>query len=105
MLKFGKKLKDKICFYNARLFNTSPKKSKIKNDKDINNKFYDIIICGGGIVGNAMAVVLGQDNLFNNLKIALIDSFPKENSYLSPKIHANQVCALNNTTIDLLKSL
>lgn len=40
--------------------------------------YYDIVVCGGGMVGAAMALALGQDKLFKNLKIALIDSAPEK---------------------------
>ena len=74
---------------------------------NINNKpeYYDIVICGGGMVGTAMARSLGTDNVFKNLKIALIESSSKKNEYLKPEIHSNRVCALNETTINLFKTL
>ena len=74
---------------------------------NINNKpeYYDIVICGGGMVGTAMARSLGTDNVFKNLKIALIESSSssKKNEYLKPEIHSNRVCALNETTINLFE--
>jgi ubiquinone biosynthesis monooxygenase Coq6 len=75
---------------------------------NINNKpeYYDIVICGGGMVGTAMARSLGTDNVFKNLKIALIESSSsKKNEYLKSEIHSNRVCALNETTINLFKQL
>lgn len=107
MLKLGKRFINKQILPNTRPFAISSKNLKNDNEKDINisNQFFDIVISGGGIVGNAMAVVLGQDNLFKNLNIALIDTFPEEKNYCSPEILSNRVCALNSTTIDLLKSL
>jgi len=64
--------------------------------------FYDIVICGGGMVGTAMARSLGTNNVFKNLKIALIESSNKY-EYKKQEIHSNRVCALNETTINLFK--
>jgi hypothetical protein len=67
---------------------------------------YDIVICGGGLVGTAMARALGKSSVFKDLKIALIDpSIKSNNEYILPEIHANRVCALNDKTIELLKSI
>ena len=67
---------------------------------------YDIVICGGGLVGTAMARALGKSSVFKDLKIALIDPTIKSNNeYVLPEIHANRVCALNHKTIELLKSI
>ena len=66
--------------------------------------FYDIVICGGGMVGTAMARSLGRDSVFKNLKIALIESSPKLKEYVQPEIHSNRVCALNDKSIELFKS-
>ena len=65
--------------------------------------YYDIVICGGGMVGTAMARALAKDDVFKNLRIALIESSPKKNDYIQPQIHSNRVCALNDTTIQLFK--
>jgi len=66
--------------------------------------FYDIVICGGGMVGSAMAYALGRDEIFRNLKIALIESSPKSGKYESPAFHSNRTCALSKTTTDFFKS-
>jgi hypothetical protein len=66
---------------------------------------YDIVICGGGLVGTAMARALGKSSVFRDLKIALIDpSLKSNNEYTLPQIHSNRVCAINDKTIELLKS-
>lgn len=75
------------------------------SQQTVNTKteYYDIVICGGGMVGTAMARALGKDNVFKNLKVALIESSPKKNDYVQPQIHSNRVCALNDKTIQLFK--
>ncbi|CAF0735958.1 unnamed protein product [Brachionus calyciflorus] len=65
--------------------------------------YYDIVVCGGGMVGAAMTLALGQDNIFKNLKIAMIDTAPEKKDYDSPEIHNYRVCALSPSTIELLK--
>jgi hypothetical protein len=67
-------------------------------------EFYDIVICGGGMVGSAMAYALGRDEIFRNLKIALIESSLKAGKYESPAFHSNRTCALSKTTTDFFKS-
>lgn len=83
----------------------STKTTTSEQTKSTTSDYYDVVICGGGMVGTAMARALGKDSIFKNLKIALIESSPKKNDYTKPEIHSNRVCALNDKTIDLLKSL
>ena len=64
---------------------------------------FDIVICGGGLSGAAMARSLGVDTTFRHLKIALIESSAKKNVYTKPNIHLSRVCALNHKTIELFK--
>jgi hypothetical protein len=79
------------------------------NDKsdDMNiktDKTFDILICGGGMVGNAMALALKSDSIFKDLKIGLIESAKRPiNSYKMPQIHSNRVCALSGKTIEFFK--
>lgn len=91
---------------SSRTIYNSSKIFKIHNENGYSQKkeYFDIVVCGGGMVGNAMVAILGQDNNFKDLKIALIDTASEKNSYISSKIHNNRVCALNATTVDLLKS-
>ncbi len=82
--------------------------TNIKEENKPNNvkgsDFYDIVICGSGMVGSAMAYALGKDEIFRNLKIALIESSPKSGQYVSPPFHSNRTCALSKTTTDFFKS-
>jgi ubiquinone biosynthesis monooxygenase Coq6 len=68
-------------------------------------EYYDIVVVGGGMVGTAMAKALANEKLFKNKKIALIESQPEPKEFKLPEIHSNQVCALNDQTVNLLKSL
>jgi ubiquinone biosynthesis monooxygenase Coq6 len=104
--KRTKLINNLILLINKRNQSSSSNETTTIN---INNKpeYYDIVICGGGMVGTAMARSLGTDNVFKNLKIALIESSSssKKNEYLKSEIHSNRVCALNETTINLFKQL
>jgi len=87
-----------ICFIglNKRHQSTSPASKPAEN--------YDIVICGGGIVGTAMARALGKESVFKDLKIALIEpSFKSNNEYIQPIVHSNRICALNEKTIEFFK--
>ena len=84
---------------NKRCQSTEASQQAISNKTD----YFDIVICGGGMVGTAMARALGKDNVFKNLKVALIESSPKKNDYVQPQIHSNRVCAINDKTIQLFK--
>lgn len=66
-------------------------------------EFYDIVVCGGGMVGSAMAYALGRNDMFKNLKIALIESSPKGGDYTRPETPSNRTCALSPTTQDFFK--
>lgn len=66
------------------------------------NEYFDVVISGGGMVGTSMALALGKDELFKDLKIALIESSDK-NKYQLPMNYSNRVSALNKASVDLLK--
>ena len=70
-----------------------------KSISKVMKKKYDIIIAGGGIIGSAMAVALGE----NGLKVALIDE-------ISPEIKKSdkfdgRAYALSTTTVQMLSIL
>lgn len=92
-----------------RLESTSTSASQNENSETETVKpdaeFYDIVICGGGMVGSAMAYALGKDDMFKNLRIALIESSNQAGKYESPLMHSNRTCALSETTTDFFKSL
>ena len=92
--------------FNAskNLFSTSTFLKQNGEESSKKNEYYDIVVCGGGMVGAAMTLALGQDNLFKNLKIAMIDTAPEKKDYKGPELHNFRVCALSKSTIELLKS-
>ena len=90
----------------ARRLSSSRSNENAIDDSESSNsrtEFFDVIVCGGGMVGTAIARALGKDSLFKNLKIALIESSPQKSIYQSPPLHSNRTCALSNSTITLLK--
>ncbi len=95
-----------IRFYtNATGASLSNSNENQKSSNEIKpSKFYDIVICGGGMVGLAMVAALGKNELFQNHKIALIESASERNDYKLPQYHSNRVSALNQSSVDLLKS-
>ena len=87
-----------LRLYSTAKVNEDPKMSSHKS-----NDYFDIVVCGGGMVGTAMAYALGKEEMFKNLKIALIESSaPKQNYSVAP-IHSNRVCALSDKTVNLFK--
>jgi hypothetical protein len=68
------------------------------------NNYYDIVVSGMGMVGSAFACALGQDEIFRNLKIAVIESSEEKKEFSLPIIHSNRVSALNQNSVDMLKS-
>jgi hypothetical protein len=68
------------------------------------NSYFDIVISGMGMVGGAFACALGQDELFKNLKIAIIESTNEKQKFELPIIHSNRVSALNQSSVGLLQS-
>ncbi len=97
------KLINLTCFGSKRhqSITSSTQTSKSTNKAES----YDIVICGGGLAGTAMARALGKSSVFKDLKIALIDpSLKSNNEYTMPQIHSNRVCAINDKTIELLNS-
>jgi hypothetical protein len=84
-------------------FNSASTQSN--DDSKSKGDYFDVVICGGGMIGNAMAAALGNDSIFRNLKIALIESMPKGKEYKLPIYHSNRVVALNDQTISLFKGL
>ena len=48
-------------------------------------------------------VQTGKDDMFKNLRIALIESSNQAGKYESPLMHSNRTCALSETTTDFFK--
>jgi hypothetical protein len=69
------------------------------------NDYFDVVVCGGGMVGTAMAYALSREELFKNLRIALIESSGAKGAYKCSPIHNNRVCALGEKTINFFKGI
>ncbi|VDM15022.1 unnamed protein product [Wuchereria bancrofti] len=66
--------------------------------------FYDIIIIGGGMVGNAMACSLGLNQYFKSKKVLVLDSAEiKAPTKDSP--YGNRVTAVSPPSILLFQSM
>ncbi|KAL1916552.1 uncharacterized protein VTP21DRAFT_5743 [Calcarisporiella thermophila] len=72
------------------------------------NKFYDIVIVGGGIVGTSLACALASSPTLKNLKIALLEagSLSKYLSWTpSPNEYSNRVSSLTPASVKLFQDI
>lgn len=65
---------------------------------------YDVVISGGGMVGTAMAACLGNNPLFEDKRILLLEAGPSKPFGALPKEYSNRTCALSPATVKLLNS-
>ncbi|KHJ86206.1 ubiquinone biosynthesis hydroxylase, UbiH/UbiF/VisC/COQ6 family [Oesophagostomum dentatum] len=70
------------------------------------SQYYDAVIVGGGMVGNAMACALGQNPSFSSKRILVLEagktqSLPKT----PPQFHSNRVSAVGPASINMFKKL
>ena len=63
---------------------------------------YDVVISGGGMVGAAMAAALGNNPLFDEKRILLLEGAPKKQLVDLPQHFSNRTCALSPATIKFL---
>ena len=75
------------------------------SQNEIKQNYYDIVISGGGMVGTAMASMLGKEEIFRKYKIALIESAKDKGPYKMPVIHSNRVSALSQSSVDFLDGI
>ncbi|XP_022088641.1 ubiquinone biosynthesis monooxygenase COQ6, mitochondrial-like [Acanthaster planci] len=70
--------------------------------------FYDIVIIGGGMTGCAMACALGLEASLDPYKILMVEGGDKPKALpedLSGNQYSNRVCALSQSSVDLLSSI
>ena len=69
-----------------------------------NDENYDIIICGGGMVGTTLLCALANNRRLENKNILLLEG-SKKFEYTLPEKYSNRVVALNQQTRTLLSSI
>uniref|UniRef100_A0A8R1I7N8 Ubiquinone biosynthesis monooxygenase COQ6, mitochondrial n=1 Tax=Caenorhabditis japonica TaxID=281687 RepID=A0A8R1I7N8_CAEJA len=71
------------------------------------SSYYDAVIVGGGMVGNAMACALGANKSFQSKSVLLLDAgrSPSLSSFEQGTPFNNRVVATSPTSIDIFKQL
>lgn len=69
------------------------------------SQYYDIVIAGGGMVGTSLASAIGQDNLFADKKLLVLEAMPDTSSLEISEQYSNRVCALSPATVDFLEGI
>ncbi|XP_046751090.1 ubiquinone biosynthesis monooxygenase COQ6, mitochondrial isoform X1 [Diprion similis] len=77
---------------------------KYCNSTNHNEKHYDIVITGGGMVGTTLACALANNRILENKRILLLESGQRQDYQLQDK-YSNRVVALNQQTRTLLSSI
>ncbi|NXU55695.1 COQ6 monooxygenase, partial [Turnix velox] len=65
---------------------------------------YDVLVSGGGMVGSAMAAVLGHNIHFHDKKIALLEAGPRKEYDGVPDSYSNRVSSISPGSATLLSS-
>jgi len=69
-----------------------------------NASSYDVVICGGGLVGSATALAIAKQPAFKSRRILLLEAAPKR-EYAPPDRPSNRVVALNAASRRMLTHL
>ncbi|KAJ8290479.1 hypothetical protein GJAV_G00013370 [Gymnothorax javanicus] len=78
----------------------------VREESDKNeNKLYDIIISGGGMVGTAMACSLGMDPNLEGKKILLLEAGNRKVMDKVPESYSTRVSSINTGSATLLSGL
>jgi len=77
-------------------------------DSTSSSDHYDVIICGGGMIGSAMACGLGSSTYMKGKRILLLDAGGKVDTGIvdnPSEIHSNRVCAISPGSVEFLKEV
>ncbi|TKR60826.1 hypothetical protein L596_028013 [Steinernema carpocapsae] len=66
---------------------------------------YDVVIVGGGMVGNAMAASIGANSKLDSCRVLLLDAGKQKSLGAPSAIYSNRVSAVNPTSVNLFKQL
>ncbi|PAV86153.1 hypothetical protein WR25_24454 [Diploscapter pachys] len=69
------------------------------------SSYFDTVIVGGGLVGNAMACAIGSNKNLQNLSVLLIESGTPKPLAKNPGAYSNRVSAVSPASIELFKKL
>uniref|UniRef100_A0AC35UBS8 Ubiquinone biosynthesis monooxygenase COQ6, mitochondrial n=1 Tax=Rhabditophanes sp. KR3021 TaxID=114890 RepID=A0AC35UBS8_9BILA len=68
-------------------------------------KFYDVVIVGGGMVGNAMAASLGSSPALKSSTILLLEAGKEPQLVKGNELYSNRVSAVSPLSVNLFKKL
>ncbi|XP_014276015.1 ubiquinone biosynthesis monooxygenase COQ6, mitochondrial [Halyomorpha halys] len=72
---------------------------------DATPNFFNVIISGGGLIGQTMACALAKNPLFKNTNILLIESSPKKDYASKENNYSNRVSSIAPTTKEFFEKL
>lgn len=72
--------------------------------KEAHGSYFDVVISGGGMIGQTMACALAKNPYFKKRNILLIESSPTK-EYRTPELYSNRVSSIAPSTKDLLVQL
>ncbi|XP_055715050.1 ubiquinone biosynthesis monooxygenase COQ6, mitochondrial [Phlebotomus papatasi] len=89
------------CFASDESFTNNVAK---KPTKQLCKNHYDVVIIGGGMIGTTLASAIGKNDYLSELSVLLLEASEKSKPFSSSN-YSNRVSALNQSSVDLLKSI
>lgn len=68
------------------------------------SKLYDVVVVGGGMVGNAMAAALGSSPVMKESNILLLEAGKTQKLSKPSEVFSNRVSAVSPASTNLFKS-